>query len=186
MTDISKPDARKLAFANRKGAYGQGHDKQACASLTGFLRSGFRFKVIAAYMPIQTEISPIETMVELHNLGKTVCIPVIDASGKPLKFGRWTPNVKLIKGPFGAAIPAIEDFVTPDILITPLVAYDAQGYRLGYGGGFYDRTFELLRHDRPTPAIGFAYSAQELPQVPTEPTDIRLDHMVSEKGVLSF
>ena len=68
----------------------------------------------------------------------------------------------------------------------PLVAFDAKGYRLGYGGGFYDRSFVALRQHHQVLGIGFAYAAQELPEVPTEPTDQRLDMIVTERGILRF
>ena len=68
----------------------------------------------------------------------------------------------------------------------PLVAFDARGYRLGYGGGFYDRSLEVLRAKRPTLAVGFAYAAQQLSAVPIEPTDQRLDAVVTEAGLVSL
>jgi 5-formyltetrahydrofolate cyclo-ligase len=76
--------------------------------------------------------------------------------------------------------------VTPQILIVPLLAFDARGYRLGYGGGFYDRTLQGLRAAGPVTAIGFAYNAQEVAQVPTEPTDQPLDFIVTEAGIRAF
>jgi len=76
--------------------------------------------------------------------------------------------------------------VVPEVLIVPLVAFDARGYRLGYGGGFYDRTLEGLRALRPVLAVGFAFSGQEMAEVPIDPTDQRLDMMVTEQGVVRF
>lgn len=186
MTELTKSEARKLAFAARKLAQGQGLQGAACAKLTQFLAGLDRVPVIAAYMPIRTEISPLSVMTDLASAHVTLGVPVIQGKGQPLKFSRWTPETTMVAGPFGAAIPETDDFVLPDVLITPLVAYDARGCRLGYGGGFYDRTFELLRRDKPAMAVGFAYSAQELPQVPTEPTDIRLDVIVTENGAIRF
>jgi 5-formyltetrahydrofolate cyclo-ligase len=186
MTQASKETARKSAYAARKIAHGQGGDPIACAHLADFLASLAAFQTIAAYMPIRTEISPLPVMADLVVAGKSVCVPVIKGAGLPLHFSRWTPETTMISGPFGAAIPEADDFLTPEILITPLVGFDARGYRLGYGGGFYDRTFERLRKLAPALAVGFAYSAQELPQVPTEPTDIRLDALVTELGAIRF
>ena len=88
----------------------------------------------------------------------------------------------LVDGPFGAKIPENPIFFEPEILIVPLVAYDLKGGRLGYGGGFYDRTLERLRAKRAILAIGFAYSAQGLDALPLETTDQALDMMVTEKG----
>jgi len=80
----------------------------------------------------------------------------------------------------------VDDFFEPEILVVPLVAFDARGGRLGYGGGFYDRTLELLRSKRATLAIGFAFDAQEADELPLEPTDQPLDMMVTESRILQF
>jgi 5-formyltetrahydrofolate cyclo-ligase len=186
MTQLAKETARKYAYAARKFAHAQGLDHAACAHLVSHLDSLAPFTTIAAYMPIRTEISPLPVMADLVAAGKSVCVPVIQGAGQPLNFSRWTPDTTMIKGPFGAAVPETDDFLIPDILITPLVGFDSRGYRLGYGGGFYDRTFARLRQSAPALAIGFAYSAQELPQIPTEPTDIRLDALITESGAIRF
>ena len=103
-----------------------------------------------------------------------------------LLFSRWDPECALKDGPFGARIPQIDQFFEPEILIVPLVAFDRQGGRLGYGGGFYDRTLEGLRQRRRTLAIGFAYCAQEAKALPLEPTDQPLDMIVTEQGVIEL
>ena len=92
----------------------------------------------------------------------------------------------MVDGPFGAHVPADGIEITPQIIILPLLAFDARGYRLGYGGGFYDRTLEKLKSLGPVQAIGFAYSAQEIEEVPIEATDQRLDAMITDAGVTRF
>ena len=92
----------------------------------------------------------------------------------------------MVAGVFGAAIPEVGDWMTPEIVIVPLVAFDRAGGRLGYGGGFYDRTLEGLRAARPTLAIGFAYAGQEAEGLPLEATDQPLDMVVTEAGVIEF
>ena len=111
-------------------------------------------------------------------------MPVIAGKARPLRFARWEPGAELRDGPFGARIPVREEPVEPEILIVPLVAFDLRGNRLGYGGGFYDRTLARLRARRATLAIGFAYDAQEAEDLPLEPTDERLDMVVTESRVL--
>jgi 5-formyltetrahydrofolate cyclo-ligase len=103
-----------------------------------------------------------------------------------LVFHRWVPDAPMIDGPFGARIPASAEVMVPQVVIVPLVGFDARGYRLGYGGGFYDRTLAALRAAGPVLAIGFAYAAQELPEVPIDAFDQRLDLIVTETGVRSF
>jgi 5-formyltetrahydrofolate cyclo-ligase len=97
-------------------------------------------------------------------------------------FREWTPGCALIEGPFKAMIPERGDWLTPEALIVPLVAFDAALNRLGYGGGFYDRTLAKLRAAAPVEAIGFAFAGQELPRVPADATDQPLDAVVTETG----
>ena len=90
----------------------------------------------------------------------------------------------MVPGTFGAPVPEVGCWMVPQILIVPLVAFDRAGGRLGYGGGFYDRTLEALRRDGPVLAIGFAFAAQEVDALPQEPTDQRLDRIVTEVEVI--
>ena len=134
-------------------------------------------------MPIRTEIDPVPVMA---GWAAPVGVPVIAGKGRPLAFHRWAPGCAMVEGAFGALVPAEAEVLEPEVLIVPLLAFDARGYRLGYGGGFYDRTLERLRAARDTVAIGFAYGAQEVDTVPTEPTDQRLDAVVTEAGARWF
>lgn len=139
--------------------------------------------VLSGYMPMRGEIDPIPAMAAHHAAGGSVGVPVILARATPLVFHRWTPAAEMVPGTFGARVPAQADPVSPAVLIVPLLGFDARGYRLGYGGGFYDRTLEQLRARGPVTAIGFAWAAQECPEVPVEPTDQRLDLIVTEAGL---
>ena len=181
MTLQDRKDAlRKLAFAARKDAHGlgQGH----AAHLSSVL-AGYRGMPLAGYAQMRTEIDPTAAMEEASAHGPA-CLPVILGAGQPLTFREWTPGCDMIKGAFGAQIPATGDTITPEILIVPLVAFSRAGGRLGYGGGFYDRTLEQLRAHKPTLAIGFAYAAQEFDDIPLEPTDQPLDLIVTEQGII--
>ncbi|PKP70572.1 MAG: 5-formyltetrahydrofolate cyclo-ligase, partial [Alphaproteobacteria bacterium HGW-Alphaproteobacteria-4] len=109
--------------------------------------------------------------------------PVILGRGQPLGFRAWAPGVAMQRGQFGALIPAAGAWLTPRVLIVPLLAFDARGYRLGYGGGYYDRTLAALRARGPVTAIGFAFAAQQVPEVPTEATDEKLDLLVTDSGI---
>jgi 5-formyltetrahydrofolate cyclo-ligase len=91
----------------------------------------------------------------------------------------------MIAGDFGAMVPETGDWVEPDLLIVPLLAFDRAGFRLGYGGGYFDRTLEQLRARRPTIAIGFAFAAQEVESVPIDGFDQRLDLIVTEAGIMT-
>ena len=184
MADLSaaKDAARKAAFARRKLAHAAARGDTA-----GYLSevlAGHRGVPLAGYMAMRTEIDPTPAMEEASAHGP-VGVPVIEGAGRPLRFRAWTPGCAMVPGDFGAAIPATGDWVEPEIVIVPLVAFDRAGGRLGYGGGFYDRTLELLRSRRATLAIGFAYAAQEDTGLPLEPTDQPLDLIVTEAGVLT-
>ena len=146
--------------------------------------AGHRGVPLAGYMAMRTEIDPTPAMEEAAAHGP-VGVPVIIANGQPLQFRTWEPGCAMTKGAFGALIPEVGVWMVPEIVIVPLVAFDVQGGRLGYGGGFYDRTLELLRSHRPTLAIGFAYAAQEDRALPLEPTDQPLDLIVTENGVMT-
>ncbi|WP_272006464.1 5-formyltetrahydrofolate cyclo-ligase [Roseovarius sp. ZX-A-9] len=185
MTDLVqiKAAARSAAFARRRVAHGTAGPGSA-ALLSGVL-AGYRGVPLAGYMPIRTEIDPLPAMEEAAAHGP-VGVPVIVGEGLPLKFSRWEPGCAMKDGPFGARIPEVDDFFEPEILIVPLVAFDRSGGRLGYGGGFYDRTLELLRARRATLAIGFAYAGQEADGLPLEPTDQPLDMLVTETEVITF
>lgn len=178
-----KAAARKAGFARRKAAHAQ-RPPAPSAALSEVL-AGYRGVPLAGYMPIRTEIDPLPAMAEAAAHGP-VGVPVIAGQGLPLDFSRWQPGGVLREGPFGAQVPEIDDFFEPEILIVPLVAFSRQGGRLGYGGGFYDRTLERLRARRATLAIGYAYAAQEAADLPLEQTDQPLDLIVTEQGVLEI
>lgn len=174
-----KAAARTEAFARRKVAF-QSRRAGDADRLAGVLaaQSG---RALAGYMPMRTEIDCLPAMAAHAG---PVGVPVILGPGQALKFRRWTPDAPMIAGEFGALIPADGDRIVPEVLVVPLLAFDRRGYRLGYGGGFYDRTLEALRAEGPVTAIGFAFAAQEVEAVPVEATDQRLDLVVTEAEVI--
>ena len=178
MTD-TKAAARAAALARRAQVHAAG--RSVTRHLSEVL-AGYRGVPLAGYLPMRTEIDPVPALAEAAVHGP-VGMPVIVAKDAPLRFRVWTPGCATVPGTFGAPIPESGDWMVPDILIVPLVAFDRQGGRLGYGGGFYDRTLAALRAQRPVLAIGCAYAAQEAGDLPLEPTDQPLDMVVTEQGV---
>ena len=177
--DAIKAAARREAFARRKAAFAAGQG-QAAAHLAAALAS-HAGRVLAGYMPMRTELDPLPAMAAHSG---PVSVPVIDGKGLPLRFRAWSASAEMVPGDFGALVPRSGDWLEPEVLIVPLLAWDKRGYRLGYGGGFYDRTLEALRARRTILAIGYAFAAQQVPHVPIEPTDQRLDLIVTEKGAV--
>lgn len=174
-----KAEARRSAFAARKLAFSAGQG-QAAELLADVLRDQAG-RVLSGYMPMRTEIDPLPAMAAHDG---PVCVPVIPGRGLPLRFREWVPGAPMVAGEFGALIPADGAWLEPEVLIVPLLAFDRRGFRLGYGGGFYDRTLARLRARHPVLAVGFAFAAQEVAEVPTEPTDQRLDLIVTEAGLI--
>ncbi|MCB1330074.1 MAG: 5-formyltetrahydrofolate cyclo-ligase [Maritimibacter sp.] len=179
-----KKAARAAAVGRRAEAHGRGLDGPAQERLLALLEP-YRGRPLSGFVPIRTEINPLPVMAAMATHGP-VGVPVIMARGAPLGFRSWRPGCAMEPGPFGAAVPVEGEPLVPEVLIVPLMAFDRAGGRLGYGGGFYDRTLELLRAAGPIFAVGFAYAAQEAEDLPLEPTDQPLDAIVTDAEVLRF
>lgn len=180
LTEI-KAAARKAAFAARKAAFAAGQGQ--AAELLADVLAAHRGRALSGYMPMRTEIDPLPAMAAHDG---TVGVPVIMGAAQPLRFREWSPGCAMMAGEFGALIPAEGAWIEPQVVIVPLLAFDARGYRLGYGGGFYDRTLEGLRARHDIVAIGFAFASQEVEAVPIDATDQKLDLIVTETGVRQF
>lgn len=140
--------------------------------------------VVAGYWPLAGELDPRPLMELLAERGARLALPGAAHPGRPLRFHAFLPGDVLRPGPFGVMIPAEGTAeLQPDLVLVPLLAFDVRGGRLGYGGGFYDRTLEALRRTRPgLLAVGLAFAAQEVSALPHEPGDQMLDWIVTENG----
>lgn len=177
-----KQTARKAAMAQRKLAHTAaiGAGGAAAAHLLAWLETQPKLTTVSGYMPIHTELDILPAMFALHEKGYALCVPVIMGKAMPLKFSAWTPDTKMVKGPFGAMVPENSTWLRPELLLCPMLAFDDAGQRMGYGGGFYDRTIAKLS---PVRALGFAYAAQQVKCLPTEPTDMPLEGVITEVGL---
>jgi 5-formyltetrahydrofolate cyclo-ligase len=188
MTDIAaaKAAARKSALAARAVAHavGQGAGRLAAGHALEEIGALHRITTVAAYLPIRSELDAMPLIYALRGLGYGICLPVVTGPARPLSFRLWTADGALHTDDFGVRFPATGTPAVPEVVIVPLVAFDAAGYRLGYGGGFYDRTLAALRASGPVHAFGFAYAGQQVPALPLEATDMRLDAVITERGVL--
>lgn len=186
MNDPSeKAAARQAALAARAAAHaaGAGAARLAAGHLLELLAPLRSVRTVAGYLPIRSEIDARPAMLALIGVGYRVAVPVVEAPGRPLAFRLWTPGMRTERGAFGVEVPVEGEAAEPEALLVPLLAFDAAGHRLGYGGGFYDRTIAALRAARAVEAIGLAYAAQEVAEVPRTATDMRLDAIVTEEGV---
>ena len=175
-------------LALRKQAYAAGAAEAAEAVVARFFDAVAVVdgEEIAAYRPIRSELDPTPLMRALYCRGARLSVPVIEAKGAPLRFMRWTPDAQMVVGPFGAEVPEAGDEVAPSLFLTPLVAFSSKGARLGYGGGFYDRTFAAARLVRRIRTVGLAFSCQQASEIPQEPTDQPLDAVITEQEALIF
>jgi 5-formyltetrahydrofolate cyclo-ligase len=126
----------------------------------------------------------IQSWIKANTGGFTALLPVVEASGQPLAFREWTPTSTMIADRFGIPFPTDGPFITPDALLIPVNAFDSAGYRIGYGGGFFDRTLASIKP--PALAIGIGFELARIDSVHPEPHDVRLDAMVTEAGVFAY
>lgn len=139
---------------------------------------------VSGYWPMGEEIDVVPVLEALSARGHPIGLPVMVGKARPLVFRAWHPGQALEDGGFGTRIPSVDaPALTPRVLLVPLLAFDRAGYRLGYGGGFYDRTLQALRAGDPgVLAVGVAYAGQEVTSVPHDANDQPLDMVLTEAG----
>ncbi|MET3924092.1 5-formyltetrahydrofolate cyclo-ligase [Devosia sp. 2618] len=141
--------------------------------------------VVAAYWRIRDELDCQPILVRLMDSNQTVVLPVVLGDEEPLDLRVWEQGASLYEAGFGTLAPSdLAPRAEPDIVIMPLLGFDARGTRLGYGGGYYDRTLAKLKK-KPL-LVGLAYAVQELDDIPREAHDVPLDAIVTEAGVRHF
>jgi 5-formyltetrahydrofolate cyclo-ligase len=141
--------------------------------------------VVAAYWRIRDELDCQPILVKLMDSNQKVVLPVVPGPEQPLDLRVWEQGASLYESGFGTLAPSeLAPKAEPDIVIMPLLGFDGRGTRLGYGGGYYDRTLAAMA--KKPRLIGLAFAAQELDHIPREPHDIPLDAIVTEAGVRHF
>ena len=173
---MNKAELRRAALAAR----GQGGDAAALTRNLIAALAPHAGQTLAGYWPMRDEADPRPAMAAHDG---PICLPVVTGPARPLVFRRFDGRLE----PGGLATshpPADSPELRPRVLIVPLAGFDRAGNRLGYGGGFYDRSLAELRALGPVTAIGFAYSVQEIEKIPVEPTDAPLDLIVTDREVI--
>ncbi|MBT3811176.1 MAG: 5-formyltetrahydrofolate cyclo-ligase [Rhodospirillaceae bacterium] len=178
----SARDARDALASGLGAAAATGIAARFMSSPLSALAAG---TIVAGYMPMRSEIDPRLLMDRLAAAGSVLCLPDVVAEGTPLAFRRWVPDDPLDTGRYGISVPSPDaDEMVPDLVLVPMLAFDRQGHRLGYGGGYYDRTIARLREVGDVLAVGLAFSGQVRDELPVEPHDMHLDWIITESAAL--
>ncbi len=139
--------------------------------------------IVSGYCPFRTEIDVMPLLKRLDREGIELALPVVVRDDQPLLFRCWRAGDALESGRLNIPVPPIDaPELEPDVLLVPLLAFDSRGYRLGYGGGFYDRTLERLRARRSITAVGVAYAGQKVGTVVRGIEDQPVDWVLTEDG----
>ncbi|MDA1089770.1 MAG: 5-formyltetrahydrofolate cyclo-ligase [Proteobacteria bacterium] len=189
--DNEKNERRLLAKGNRAGFAHKARVGAAAKLADNFFQSGPGSAdpslVVAGYWPMADEIDVRPLMTRLFEAGWTVALPVVVAPKTPLIFRRWQPDMVLDAAGFGTHHPKPkEPEISPQLLLVPLLAFDDEGFRLGWGGGFYDRTLARLRAAGPVVAVGVAYHGQRVDHVPHTPADEAMDWIITDEDILEI
>jgi 5-formyltetrahydrofolate cyclo-ligase len=186
MSDDKRAE-RTRALARRAAAFAL-HGRAAGERLA---RHGLEFldpapgSIVSGFSAIRDEIDPAALLARLASEGHRLTLPVLQGKGQPLVFRQWSPGDAMASATWGIAEPFPDKPVLePDIVLVPLLAFDAEGYRLGYGGGFYDRTLDRLRALKPVVAVGIGYDELKIDAVPHLDYDQRLDWVLTPSGPL--
>lgn len=155
-------------------------------ALAALLQAQPALDTVAGFAPIGHEINIWPLLHSLHAKGKIVALPVLTKRGLPLLFRQWSPRCDMATDQYGIAYPSKGVEIVPQIILVPLLAFTSAGDRLGYGGGYYDRTLAHLRSQGEVFACGVAYAGQEVTALPTAPHDEPLDGIITENGFRTF
>lgn len=188
---VERKRALRRELLRRRGALDASAQATASRAVAWAALAGLPWRSrpkVSLFWSLAGEIDTAPLLHSLHWLGATPLLPRMAGFGRPLAFFAWTPGMALKAGPMGVMEPVGEGApVLPDLVLAPLLAFDRRGGRLGYGAGFYDRTFhDLAARDCRPMRIGFAFADQEVPEVPMDGTDVPLEGVVTEAGVQFF
>ena len=184
--DIKTQKTRARLQAKQRRA--EAHNALAAVQLLEHVPAPlFKGHVIGGYWPLPGELDIRPLLQACHAQGHKLALPCTPRKGHPLTFRAWTPDDSLKAGPYGTREPFPEKKeILPNLVLVPLLAFTQHGERLGYGGGFYDRTLAALKEHAEVFACGIAYAAQEAATLPTDKYDQRLDGILTDKYFKAF
>ncbi len=176
--------ALRNALLVQRTAISNAHRRLWSSRITQLLAEGFpalRSHSVSFYWPFQGEFDPRFAIRRLRRLGATAALPVVLQRGSPLQFREWHPGVRVSSGAFDLPVPQGTAVVFPQALLIPPIGFDLQGYRLGYGGGYFDRTLGAWQV-QPL-KIGVAFELSRIETIDPQPWDIPMDFIVTESGI---
>ncbi|MGD9638966.1 MAG: 5-formyltetrahydrofolate cyclo-ligase [Alphaproteobacteria bacterium] len=175
---------QRVSFASKSGS------KASLAIAEKILEQfikGQKHKVFSLYFPIKGEVDISSLMFDIEDEKSEAALPVVEKKGEPLIFARWSLDTVLTTREFGILEPSNVENVVPDVMFLPLVAFDRQGNRLGYGGGYYDKTIAKIKKIKPqVKIVGVGYAMQEVATIPCEEGDEKMAYIVTEKEVIKI
>lgn len=190
MSLVEEKKAARQAATLRRGAAHLALAASAPARVAAHFASTFRLEpgvAISGYWPGRSELDIRPLMARLQEAGHPIGLPVVMGRGRPLLFRKWRPGDRLEPRAFGLMEPpATAPEMAPKVLLVPFLAFDREGYRIGYGAGYYDLTLASLRARGEALAIGIGYAAQAVACLPHDGHDERLDWVVTEEGAVAF
>ena len=191
---LDRKRALRMELARRRDNLGEKNRGEASETIARIAVELFRSHelipagfgpVVSGFFPFRSELDCRPLLSALIDAGCITALPVIVAADKPLTFRQWAPGEPLEPGVWNIPVPPVDaTILVPDILLVPLLGFDNVGYRIGYGGGFYDRTLASLKSDKKIITIGLAFAAQEIDEVPREAHDMALDWVLTETGLI--
>ena len=176
---MNKLGIRKKILNQRKKKYFQYFDN---SRIYNFLKK-YKKNKIGGYFPINYEIDCLEILKKLSKKNFQISLPIMKKNNQ-MDFFSWDFNQPLTINDFGIPEPTSSKITYPDIFLVPIVGFDKNLYRLGYGGGFYDRYIEKIEIKKKVFKVGFAFSFQELKEVPVNNYDKKLDLIITERGLI--
>jgi 5-formyltetrahydrofolate cyclo-ligase len=186
--DRSKAELRTIALAARDAL----SPERRAEAAEAIAARGLPFAIapgaaVAGYAPIRSEFDPMPLLRKLADAGARLALPVIMGREHPLQFRSFSIGQALERGPLGILQPAAASVeLVPEVLLTPLAAFDRSGHRIGYGAGYYDRSIAALRGGNRTIAVGLAFAVQEIDAVPALSHDAVLDYVLTETRTFDF